>query len=153
MADTVTIRSATAADAHAIGAVFDAAVRAAWTYLGELAQTPMFPPEEWDKEVADHAPPNAMLVAVDAWGAIVGFVAVHPAEGELFLLFVHPEAAGRGIGRRLFAKACGVLRASGHRTGSLTTEPGSRAARFYQAAGWKVMGTSARGERIFEGAL
>src|SRR3954466_3378522 len=100
MADTSTIRRATAADAQAMGAVFDAAVRAGWAYLGDLAQTPMFPPDEWDKEVADHAPPNVMLVAVEST-AIVGFVAVHPAEGELFLLFVNPEAAGRGIGRRL----------------------------------------------------
>jgi hypothetical protein len=53
----------------------------------------------------------------------------------------------------LFAKACDVLRDAGHSSGSLTTEPGSRADRFYQAAGWKVMGTSARGERIFNGVL
>src|SRR4051794_32725020 len=100
MADTVTIRRATAADARAIGAVFDAAVRVNWTYLGELAQTPMFEPEEWDREIADHEPPNLLLVGAGATGAVLGFVAAHPADGELFLLFVHPAAAGRGIGRR-----------------------------------------------------
>jgi len=80
----LTIRSAAAGDAQAIGAVFDAAVREGWKYLGELAARPMFPPEEWDAEVAKHAPPNAMLVAVDDTGRVIGFAAVHPAEGEMF---------------------------------------------------------------------
>jgi hypothetical protein len=35
----VEVRRATADDARAIGAVFDAAVRAGWTYLGELARS------------------------------------------------------------------------------------------------------------------
>ena len=142
MADTITIRRATAADAQAIGAVFDAAARAGWTYLGELAQTPMFTPDEWDKEVADHAPPNVMLVAVDESSAIVGFVAAHPAEGELFLLFVHPEAAGRGIGRRLLDAGHDALRAAGCREAFLYThEQNERALAVYRAAGYRPDGT------------
>jgi hypothetical protein len=55
MSDLV-VRPATADDAQAIGAVFDAAVRAGWTYLGEEAvATPMFAPTDWDRLVADHA--------------------------------------------------------------------------------------------------
>src|ERR1700727_1521696 len=61
----LTIRRAEADDAQAIGAVFDAAVREGWKYMGELASRPMFPPEEWDEEVAKHAPPNALLVAAN----------------------------------------------------------------------------------------
>jgi ribosomal protein S18 acetylase RimI-like enzyme len=142
MADTIPIRRATAADAHAIGAVFDAAVRAGWTYLGEVAQTPMFPPEEWDKEVADHAPPNVMLVALDESSAIVGFVAAHPADGELFLLFVRPEAAGRGIGRRLLDAGHDALRDAGCREAYLYThEQNERALAVYRAAGYRPDGT------------
>jgi GNAT superfamily N-acetyltransferase len=96
------IRRAEAADAQAIGAVFDAAVREGWRYLGELAARPMFPPEEWDDEVAKHAPPNALLVATNEANWVIGFVAVHPAEGEMYLLFVHPDHAGLGVGRALF---------------------------------------------------
>ncbi len=40
----IEVRRAAMDDAQAIGAVFDAAVRAGWTYLGELAQKPMFAP-------------------------------------------------------------------------------------------------------------
>jgi ribosomal protein S18 acetylase RimI-like enzyme len=142
MADTITIRRATAADAQAIGAVFDAAVRAGWSYLGDVAQTPMFPPDEWDKEVADHAPPNVLLVAVDEPSAIVGFVAAHPAEGELFLLFVHPEAAGRGIGRRLLDAGHAALRDAGCREAFLYThEQNERALAVYRAAGYRPDGT------------
>jgi hypothetical protein len=45
--------------------VFDAAVREGWTCLGEVARRPMFGPEDWDQLVADHTPPNDLLVAVD----------------------------------------------------------------------------------------
>jgi hypothetical protein len=57
----ISIRPAVANDAQSIGAVFDAAVRDGWTYLGELARKPMFPPEEWDKLVIEHAAPNVRL--------------------------------------------------------------------------------------------
>jgi ribosomal protein S18 acetylase RimI-like enzyme len=143
MTDTdLTIRRATAADATAIGAVFDAAVRVGWPYMGELVQTPMFEPEEWDREVADHAPPNVLLVAADATGAVAGFVAAHPADGELFLLFVHPDAAGRGVGRRLLDAAHDALRDSGCREAYLYThQQNERALAVYRAAGYRPDGT------------
>jgi ribosomal protein S18 acetylase RimI-like enzyme len=142
MSDTVTIRRATAADAQAIGAVFDAAVRVGWPYLGEVAQTPMFEPEEWDREVADHEPPNVLLVAADATGALLGFAAAHPADGELFLLFVHPDAAGRGVGRRLLDAAHDALRDAGCRQAFLYThEQNERALSVYRAAGYVPDGT------------
>ena len=86
-------------------------------------------------------------------GRILGFSAADTRDGSIWALFIDPAHEQRGIGRRLFAKACDVLREAGHRSGTLTTQPGSRADRFYQAAGWKVMGTSERGERIFHGTL
>jgi GNAT superfamily N-acetyltransferase len=86
-------------------------------------------------------------------GRILGFSASDTRDGTVWALFVDPAHEGRGIGRALFAKACDVLRAAGHREGALTTQPGSRADRFYQRAGWTVVGTSDRGERIFHGML
>src|SRR3954452_22306408 len=143
MTDTVTIRRATAADAQAVGAVFDTAVRAGWAYLGELAQSPMFGPEEWDREVADHAPPNVLLVATDAAGAVVGFVAAHPPDGELYLLFVDPAAAGRGVGRRLLDAAHDALRAAACRELFLSTdEQNGRARAVYPSAAYAAYGTA-----------
>jgi GNAT superfamily N-acetyltransferase len=117
----VEVRRATADDARAIGAVFDAAVRAGWTYLGELAQKPMFAPEDWDQLVADHGPPKVLLVATDRAGQVVGYTAAHPDDGEMFLLFVHPAHAGRGIGRTLLGAAHDALRAAGCRQAYLYT--------------------------------
>jgi hypothetical protein len=71
----VEVRRAAAADAQAIGAVFDAAVKEGWTYLGEVAQKPMFAPEEWDQLAADHAPPKVLLVATDGARRVVGYTA------------------------------------------------------------------------------
>lgn len=134
----IRIRAATAADAQKIGAVFDAAVGEGWKYLGELARGPMFPPEEWDKLVAEHAPPNVLLVAVNELDEIAGYTAVHPKEGELYLLFVHPEHAGRGVGRTLLAAADEAMRAVGCREAFLYThEQNKRALAVYEAAGYR----------------
>jgi hypothetical protein len=87
------IRPAVREDAGAIGAVFDAAVRHGWTYLGDLVEHPIFTAEDWDQLIAEHLPPNLLLVAVDDRERVIGFTAVHPADGEMFLLFVDPEFA------------------------------------------------------------
>jgi ribosomal protein S18 acetylase RimI-like enzyme len=138
----ITIRSAIAADAPRIGAVFDAAVAAGWKYLGDLARRSMFPPEQWDKLVAENAPPNSLLVAVNELHEIVGYVAVRLKKGELYLLFVHPEYAGRGVGRALLVAAHDVLRAAGCREAFLYThEENKRALAVYEAAGYRRDGT------------
>jgi ribosomal protein S18 acetylase RimI-like enzyme len=153
----ISIRPAVASDAQPIGAVFDAAVHEGWAYLGDLARQPMFPSEEWDNTVADHAFPNVLLVAIDE-GNVVGFTAVHPQEGELFLLFVHPRHAGRGIGRTLLDAAHEALRAAGCREAFLYThEENERALAVYEAAGYRrdgsVRESDFRGMRLREPRL
>jgi ribosomal protein S18 acetylase RimI-like enzyme len=136
------IRPALASDAPQIGAVFDAAVREGWRYMGELARTPMFPPEEWDELVEESAPPNVLLVAVNDANEVVGFTAVHPPEGEMYLLFVHPTQAGRGTGRALLDAAHAALRAGGCREAFLYThEQNERAIHVYETAGYRRDGT------------
>lgn len=138
----VSLRRATAADAQAIGGVFDASVREGWAYLGEMAQRPLFEPGHWDELVVDHAPPNALMVATDDGGRIVGFVATHAAEGELYLLFVDPAEAGHGTGRALLEAAHEILRAGGHTEAFLYTEErNARARAVYAAAGYAPDGS------------
>src|SRR5215467_4224508 len=138
----VKVRRATADDAQAIRAVFDAAVRASWTYLGELAQKPMFAPADWDQLVADHAPPKVLLVATGQAGQVVGYTAAHPDDGEMFLLFVHPTHAGRGIGRTLLSAAHDALRAAGCQQAYLYThEQNQRALAVYESAGYRRDGS------------
>jgi ribosomal protein S18 acetylase RimI-like enzyme len=137
----IAVRRATADDAQAIGAAFDAAVRATWTWLGELAETPMFARDEWDKLVTDHAPPNALLVATDRAGRVLGFTAAHPEDGEMFLLFVDPAHAGRGVGRTLLHAAHDALRAAGcTRAFLFVHERNERALAVYARAGYRPDG-------------
>jgi GNAT superfamily N-acetyltransferase len=81
-------------------------------------------------------------------GLILGFSAADTRDGTIWALFIDPVHEGRGIGRALLAKACDVLRAAGHRTATLGTEPGSRADRFYRQAGWKPLHIDERGEQV-----
>jgi ribosomal protein S18 acetylase RimI-like enzyme len=141
-APRITLRPAAPGDAVAIGAVFDAAVRAGWAYLGDLAAGPMFTPQDWDQLVADHLPPNVLLVAVDETGRVVGYTAVHPSDGEMFLLFVHPAYTGRGVGRTLLAAAHDALRAAGCAEAFLFVhEQNERALAIYAAAGYRPDGS------------
>lgn len=139
----VEVRPATAGDAEAIGAVFDAAARTGWRYLGELVETPMFAPQDWHRLVADHAPPNVLLVATNDAGEVLGYTAVHPEDGEMFLLFVDPAYAGRGVGRTLLNAAHEALRAAGCAEACLYThEQNERALAVYTAAGYRPDGSS-----------
>jgi len=132
------LRRATATDACALEAVFHAAVRQGWTYLGELAQRPMFSAQDWDELITDHAPPRALIVAVDATQRVVGFAATKSEAGELFLLFVDPAWEGRGVGRTLLAAADDALRAVGCDEAFLYTEErNARARAVYAAAGYR----------------
>ena len=147
----VELRRGTADDAQAIGAVFDSAVRDGWTFLGDQAKRPMFSAKHWDGLVAEHAPPNALLVAIDDEHNVVGFVAVHTDVSELYLLFVDPAHGGRGIGRALLNAAHDVLRNAGRSEVFLFTEQRNiRAQAVYAAAGYLPDGTARDSE--FNGA-
>jgi ribosomal protein S18 acetylase RimI-like enzyme len=138
----LSIRRAEAGDAQQIGAVFDAAVREGWPYMGELSRNPMFPPQEWDELIVEHQPPNVLLVAVDASGEVMGFIAVQPNKGEMYLLFVHPRHGRRGVGRALLNAGHEALRAAGRREVFLYThEQNERAIAVYEAAGYRRDGT------------
>lgn len=137
----IVLRRAVAADARGVGAVFDAAVLRGWSYLGNIIREPMFTAQEWEQLVADLDAPNLLLVAVDRMGSIVGFTAVQH-RGEMFLLFVHPDQAGRGVGRRLLTAADDALRAAGCREAFLFVhEQNDRALAVYRAAGYSPDGS------------
>jgi hypothetical protein len=68
-AASITLRPAERRDAAAIGAVFDAAGSAGWSYLGNLAAEPMFTSEDWEQFEADHQPPNLCGLR-PSWGLV-----------------------------------------------------------------------------------
>lgn len=93
----------------------------------------------------DHA---IFLVSEDESG-IQGFTCANHQTGLIWALFVIDGAQGRGHGTALLDAALARLRAAGHRQAFLTTGQGTRAERYYQARGWRKMGTDAQGELVF----
>jgi RimJ/RimL family protein N-acetyltransferase len=88
-------------------------------------------------------------VWADAAG-VQGFASGHPDGGpEVWAVFVHPAAEGRGAGSALLAQVTDALWALGHRRLTLATEPGTRAERMYRAAGWTAVGDTPQGDVRF----
>lgn len=87
---------------------------------------------------------------IEVEGAIVAFAVGDTKDGSVWALFVDPRFEGRGFGRQLHDEMVSWLWQQGHERLWLTTDPGTRAHRFYEAAGWRVTGPGAHGELRLE---
>ena len=79
-------------------------------------------------------------------GEIVAFSVGNADNGSIWALFVEPRYEGNGYGRQLHDVMVAWLWERGHDQLWLTTEPGTRAERFYERAGWKRVGAASGGE-------
>jgi ribosomal protein S18 acetylase RimI-like enzyme len=156
MAEPVTIRPATINDAEALARLH---VRSwQWAYRGQLPDEYLDRmPETMDRRIearraqlTDLPPDHRWWIAEQA-GQMVGFAVTEPSRdadalpstGELSLIYLEQDAAGKGIGRALFAHAVEDLRQRGYAQAILwVLETNARARRFYEAAGWQADGAS-----------
>jgi ribosomal protein S18 acetylase RimI-like enzyme len=97
---------------------------------------------------------RALSVEGRAWvcetaGSVVGFVCGRPGRGDVWALFVRPADEGKGIGTALMDLVEAWLFEQGVETITLSTAPGTRAERFYRRRGWKDVGATSEGERVF----
>ncbi len=83
-------------------------------------------------------------------GEVRGFAVGNATSGDIWALFVDPLHEGRGFGRRLHDAMVTWLFAQGLPRLRLGTEPGTRAQRFYERAGWRRTGSGERGEVAYE---
>jgi aminoglycoside 6'-N-acetyltransferase I len=83
-------------------------------------------------------------------GDIVAFAVADQSRRNIWALFVDPAHERRGLGRRLHDTMVAWLFAQSEDTVWLGTEPGTRAERFYRAAGWREAGRQRNGEVRFE---
>jgi ribosomal protein S18 acetylase RimI-like enzyme len=80
---------------------------------------------------------------------IAGFSACDPRDGTIWALFLDPDCEGKGLGAELLDKACADLKAAGFGTVTLSTDPGTKAARLYRKLGWRDLGFLPDGEVQF----
>jgi GNAT superfamily N-acetyltransferase len=87
---------------------------------------------------------------IDEGGDVRAFAVGNADTGNVWALFVDPLHEGRGFGRRLHDAMVCWLFAQGLPRLTLGTEPGTRAQRFYESAGWRRTGSGERGEVAYE---
>lgn len=147
------MRAATGADARAILDVRARSWQVAYAHVfpaAELEQQVTSTGERtgrWKELIEAPAPRTHTIVAEQA-GEIVGFAHVGPARGdsahdvgELYAIYVQPDAWGAGIGRDLMAETLSLLRGEGFRQAILwVLEDNPRTRRFYDLAGWRADG-------------
>jgi GNAT superfamily N-acetyltransferase len=79
-------------------------------------------------------------------GEILGFSIARDEDPSIWALFMLPGHEGRGIGHALHKAAVDWLWSRGAERIWLTTDPGTRAERFYRDRGWRTAGRLASGE-------
>lgn len=103
-----------------------------------------------DDEVAHAIEVSGRGWVVEVERTVVAFAIGSAQDGNIWALFVNPDHEGRGHGRRLHDTMVAWLWSCGLRTLWLSTEPGTRAQRFYSRAGWTDCGSLPSGEVRFE---
>ena len=103
-----------------------------------------------DDEVIDAIERSGRGWVVEDEGEVVAFAICNAVDGSIWALFVDPPHEGRGYGRRLHDVMVEWLHSRGLARLWLTTDPGTRAQRFYERAGWVDRGLQANGEHLYE---
>lgn len=82
---------------------------------------------------------------------IAGFAALDVQDASVWALFVSPAIEGSGTGKALHQTLVLAAASAGLHRLCLVTEPGSRAASFYERAGWRHTGQAeTSNEEIYE---
>src|SRR6478672_7168369 len=81
---------------------------------------------------------------------IVAFAIADLVDHNIWALFVHPDHAGKGIGKRLHTIMLNWYFTQTSNKVWLSTAPGTKAEIFYRMNGWKDVGMTKSGEVKFE---
>jgi GNAT superfamily N-acetyltransferase len=142
MTESATIRPATPADARAIAEVHVASWRS--TYRGIVPQPYLDALNVADREARwrDSFTSEMAIFVTEENGTVIGFASVGPARaefpgltGELYAIYLLPEAQSHGIGARLFSAIADHLHRAGHTGIYLWVLEQNPACRFYERMG------------------
>jgi GNAT superfamily N-acetyltransferase len=150
----VEVRPARVEDAAKIAAVHVASWQAGYRGLIPQDYLDGLDPDVWTTrrarrlEQIDWSRDGCLVVADDA-GELTGFTHVGPTRddadpavvGEVYAIYLAPEAWGKGLGRELMTAALAQLANCGYSEATLwVLTTNERARRFYQAAGFEPDG-------------
>jgi len=147
----VTVRRAVPADAAAMGDVHIRAWR--WAYAGLFdpslfaRRTTAGATAMWKRVLAEGA---AGVFVAERDGAVVGFAGCGASRdedaasaGELFVIYIDPEAYRTGVGSALMARVLEELVAAGHHEAIVWVLQGNERGRaFYERWGWRPDGAT-----------
>jgi GNAT superfamily N-acetyltransferase len=85
----------------------------------------------------------------ESHGKIVGFAVADLLKNNIWALFVQPGYEGKGIGKNLQQMMLDWYFSQGKENVWLSTEPHSRAVKFYRESGWMERGRTENGEVLF----
>lgn len=103
-----------------------------------------------DRDVQEAIERKGRGWVVESDGEVVAFAIVNVHTGNIWALFVHPAHEREGFGRQLHDVMVDWSWSQGLDRLWLTTEPHTRAQRFYEAAGWHRAGATDSGELRYE---
>ena len=139
MTDTALLRQLTRADLEGI-----------WRVRYAVRENVLTPGRISDADVIEYMEVTGRGWCIEVNGELVGFAIGSAVDGKIWALFVHPDHAGRGYGRRLHDEMIAWLWARGLQRLWLTTQAGSHAETFYRLSGWIASGRTEQGELRFE---
>lgn len=148
--DTILIRPARADDAAAVADAHTRTWQAAYEHVfgaERLAAIDV----SGRRRIADQMIASGGVAVAEQDGRIVGFVSVGPSsdvdgEGELYAIYVLPEAWGTSAGHGLMDAAKELLRAQYREATLYVLDDNPRARRFYEREGWALDGVTKTGE-------
>jgi ribosomal protein S18 acetylase RimI-like enzyme len=145
------VRAATGADAEAVRRVQEESWRVAYAHVfpAEQLAADFVDADYWRRTIEVPPPGWTLLVAGDP---VVGFACVGPSRdedlvGELYAIYVSPDAWSTGAGRALIERAEARLARDYQDATLWVLEANPRARRFYERAGWHPDGARKHYER------
>jgi GNAT superfamily N-acetyltransferase len=103
-----------------------------------------------DQDYADYITRRGKGWVCEVEGSVIGFSIADMENHNIWALFIHPNYEGQGIGKKLHRLMMDWYFSNTSQTVWLSTEPHSRAEKFYRKAGWQETGLYGKEEIKFE---
>jgi GNAT superfamily N-acetyltransferase len=139
----VEVRTASARDAERVERIRVRGWQVAYRHVLPPHELDAMPVDtsRWERRLA-RPPAGWSTFVAEENGRVVGFASVGPSRdeggiGELYAIYVDPEAWSTGIGRVLIGRAEERLADDYTEATLWVLEENARARRFYEAAGWR----------------